>query len=62
MGGHLLYIIFSSSFFIAKMLNYFLQVIGHYINDKKVHPLTFYIELSSKSVGVGLNVSLLKDN
>ena len=26
------------------------------------HSLTFYIELSSKPVGVGLNLALLKDN
>ena len=31
-------------------------------NYKKLHSLTFYIELSSKFVGVGLNLVLLKDN
>ena len=29
---------------------------------QKLHSLTFYIELSSKCVGVGLNLALLKDN
>ena len=28
----------------------------------KVHPITFYIELSSKYVGVGVNFSLLNEN
>ena len=42
------------------MRSYFIQV--WYINDKKSHSLKFYIELSSKSVGVGLNLALLKDH
>ena len=29
---------------------------------QQLHSLTFYIELSSKFVGVGLNLALLKDN
>ena len=49
-------------FFIVIMLNYFIQVISNYINDKKGHSLTFYIEVTSKSVGVWLNLALLKDN
>ena len=28
----------------------------------KVHSITFYVKLSSKSVGVGLNFALLKEN
>ena len=28
----------------------------------KVHSITFYIELSSKYVGVGVNFALLKEN
>ena len=28
----------------------------------KNHSLTFYIELSSKSIGMGFNLALLKDN
>ena len=44
------------------MLNYFIQVVWNDIKDKKFYSLTFYIELSFKSVGVGLNLALLKDN
>ena len=39
------------------MLSDFIQVIC----DTKNYSLTFYIELSSKSVGVGLSLALLKD-
>ena len=28
----------------------------------KIHSITFYIELSSKYVGVGINFALLKEN
>ena len=44
------------------MQNYLKQVIWNYINDKKLQYLSFYIESSSKFVGVGLNLALLKDN
>ena len=53
LGGHLLYIVFFCLLFSIIMLNYFLQVIWNYINDKKLHSLTFYIELFSISVGTG---------
>ena len=42
------------------MLNYFTLVIWNYKNDKN-HSFTFYIELCTKSVGVGLNFALLKE-
>ena len=50
------YCTFSSFFFFLSvvMLNYFLQVIWNYINDKSsIQTFYMYIELSSKSVGVG---------
>ena len=43
------------------MLNYFKQVILNYKNGN-YHSLTYYIELCSKYVGVGLNLALLKNN
>ena len=49
-------------FFSLVMQNYLIEVIWNYINDKKLQYLTFYIELSSKFVGVGLNLALPKDN
>ena len=45
------------------MQTYFIQVIWNYINDqKKVHSFIFHIELSSKFVGVGLNLAFLKED
>ena len=53
---------FPSLLAFLKMLSYLLQVLcDNYINDEN-HSLTFYIELSSKFVGVGLNLALLKEN
>ena len=46
-------------FYSVIMQNKFIQVIWNYINYKTNHSLTFYIELSSKSVGVGLNLTIL---
>ena len=43
-------------------MNYLLPVIKIEIKDKKEHSITFYIELSSKYVGVGLNFALLNEN
>ena len=43
-------------------MNYFLQAIWIDITEKKVHSITFYIELSSKYVGLGVNFALLKEN
>ena len=40
------------------ILDYFILVIWNY---KKNHCFTFYIELCTKPVGVGLNLALLKD-
>ena len=56
--AHIKHCFVFSSFFSVIMLNYFKQVLLNYINDS----LTFYIGLSSKSVGMGLNLALLKDN
>ena len=50
------------SLFSVIILNYSIQLIWNYINDKKIILLTFYIELSSKSVGVGLHFARLKYN
>ena len=49
-------------FFSLVMQNYFIQVILRYINDKKNTLLNVFIELSSKFVGLGLNLALLKVN
>ena len=59
LDGHLLYIVFPFSVII---LNYSIQQIWNFIDDKTIHPLMLYIEISLKSVGVGLHFALLKDN
>ena len=38
------------------------MVIWNYKYLKKKHNFTIYIELCTKSVGVGVNLALLKDN
>ena len=43
------------------MLNYFIEK-EHHQNDENGQPLTFYIELCMKSMGVGLDIALQKDN
>ena len=54
---------FSFSFYRIVMQNYFIQAIWSYINDqKRIQSLSFYIELSSKFVEMGLNLAILKDN
>ena len=55
--------VFYFLFFSILMLKYFKLVIWSYENGKKKNQfLTFYIDSCSKSVGVGLNLALLKDN
>ena len=49
-------------FFSLVMQNYFIQVIWNYINDNKIHSLSFYIELCSKFNGGVVKLALLKDN
>ena len=44
------------------MQNNLIQVLWNYRNDKYIHSLTFYIELCTKYVGVGVNLALQKDN
>ena len=57
------YKLFFSSFLAlqCKITLYKYIVIWNYINGNKLHSLTFYIELSSNFVGVGLNLALLRD-
>ena len=43
------------------MLNYFIEK-KHHQNDLNSQPLTFYIELCTKSIGVGLDLALQKDS
>ena len=43
------------------MLNYFIEN-GHHQNDRNDQPLTFYIELCMKYMGVGLDLALQKEN
>ena len=43
------------------MLNYFIEN-WHPQNDRNGQPLTFYIELCVKFMGVGLDLALQKDN
>ena len=53
--------VFSSSLFSILTLNYFIEK-GHQQNDRNGQPLIFYIELCMKSMGVGLDLGLQKDN
>ena len=41
------------------MLNYFIEK-EHHQNDRNGQPLTFYIELCTKYIGVGLDLALQK--
>ena len=43
------------------MLNYFIEN-AHHQNDRNDQPLTFYIELCMKYMGVGLDLALQKEN
>ena len=61
MGTYYKLLFFFFFFFSLVMQNYLIQVIWNYINDNKLHLLTFYIELSSNFVGVGLDLTPLKD-
>ena len=52
LGTYFQSVFLSSSLFSILMLNYFIEK-GHRQTDQKCHPLTFYIELCMKSMGLG---------
>ena len=62
LGGHINYSVFLFLCIGFFMQNYFIQVIWNLKNDKYIHSITFYVELCTEYVGIGVNAALLKYN